>query len=519
MSQQSGTAQDLTGRDARPVAPVLEARQLYKSFFGVTVLEGVSLSLRPGEVRALLGENGAGKSTIINLLSGALPLDKGEIRIAGAPVEFKTPLEADHAGISVIRQELSLFPDLTVAEAAFAGHLPTTRFGRIDWRRMHETTARALRRLGAGIDPGAEVVTLSIGEQQLVEIARALTREARIVIMDEPTASLSPREVERLGEIVRALAAQGVAILYVSHRLDEVREICDTYTVLRDGVAISEGRIDEVANAQLIRDMAGRPVEIGRTGAARQRGPAVLEARGLRAPPTGRVGRKVHDVSFSLHANEILGLAGIIGAGRTEVARMIFGLDPVEAGEITLDGAPFRPATPMDAIRAGVGYVSEDRKELSIFPDLSVVENFAITGAVPPLPLWRNHKAAEMRLLRDYVGRLDIRAASLRAPVTNLSGGNQQKVMLARWIALRPRVLIVDEPTRGIDVGAKEDVHDLIRSIAAEGVGVLLISSDMSEILALSDRILTIREGTVTLDIDAADATTERLMSHMTSHA
>ncbi|WP_372921514.1 sugar ABC transporter ATP-binding protein [Roseovarius sp.] len=519
MSQQSGSASAVTGRDKRPVTPLLEAHALRKSFFGVTVLEGVSLALQAGEVRALLGENGAGKSTIINLLSGVLPLDGGEIRLDGQAVDFKSPLAADLAGISVIRQELSLFPDLTVAEAVFAGHLPTTRLGRIDWQHMQTATASALQRLGADIDPNAEVVTLSIGEQQLVEITRALTRQARIVIMDEPTASLSPREVERLIEIVRALSAQGVAILYVSHRLDEVREICDTYTVLRDGIAISEGDIGASDNAQLIRDMAGRPVEIGRTSAVRQRGAPVLEVRHLKAPPAGRVGRKVRDVSFSLHAHEILGLAGIIGAGRTETARMIFGLDPIEDGEILLDGVPFRPGTPADAIRAGLGYVSEDRKELSIFPDLSVVENFAMTGAVPPRAVWQNDRPGEMRLLRDFVDRLGIRAASLRAPVTNLSGGNQQKVMLARWIARKPRVLIVDEPTRGIDIGAKEDVHDLIRAVAADGVGVLLISSDMSEVLALSDRILAIREGVVSMDLDAADATAEGLMTQMTYQA
>ncbi len=509
---------ELPGRVQRSGNMLLEARGLVKRFFGVTVLNGISMSLQPGEVRALLGENGAGKSTMINLLSGVLQPDGGEIFLDGEPVRFLQPIDANHAGISVIRQELSLFPDLSVAEAVFAGHLPTTRFGRIDWKYMREATQSALGRLDLAVDVRAPVDSLSVAEQQMVEIARALTRESRVVIMDEPTASLSPKEVANLGEIIAQLSRDGVAVLYVSHRLDEVRAFCSTYTVLRDGKAISEGIVKDTTIPLLIRDMAGRDVEIGRSGAERSSGKAVLEVRNLASRPHGRVVQRVRDVSFTLHENEILGLAGIVGAGRTETARMLFGLDPIGSGDVLLEGESFAPSSPSAAMKAGIGYVSEDRKALSILPQRSVTENFALTGVVPPKLFGRNDSAGEAKLLEQFIETLDIRAASIKAPIATLSGGNQQKVILARWIARHPRVLIVDEPTRGVDVGAKEDVHDLIRKISAQGVAVLLISSDLPEILALSDRIITLLEGNVTSEVDAASATAETLMMKMTKH-
>ncbi|WP_234992313.1 sugar ABC transporter ATP-binding protein [Roseisalinus antarcticus] len=499
---------------------MLEAAALTKRFFGVTVLNEVSLSLVPGEVRALLGENGAGKSTIINLLSGVHQPDGGQIRMQGEPVQYLRPLDADHAGISVIRQELSLFPDLSVAEAIFAGHLPSRRFGLIDWAHVRRETRRALGRLGLDVDPRLPVASLSVAEQQMVEIARALTRESKVVIMDEPTASLSPKEVENLGGIVAQLSAEGVAVLYVSHRLDEVKAFCETYTVLRDGRVISDGRAAETEIPDLIRDMAGRSVEIGRGrgGAAREPGPVVLEVRNLASRRRGRGEQMVRDVSFTVRAGEILGLAGIIGAGRTETARMIFGLDPVGDGEILLDGQRFTPRGPAGAMEAGLGYVSEDRKDLSILPHRSVHENFTVTSPVAPGALGRINRGAETRLLASYIERLGIRVQNTRAPITNLSGGNQQKVVLARWIARQPRLLIIDEPTRGIDVGAKEDVHDLVRQIAGEGVAVLLISSDLPEVMALADRVVTLREGEVTGDGPASQTTPEDLMTRMTRH-
>lgn len=507
-----------SGRPARPDQPILEADHLLKRFFGVTVLDGISLSLHPGEVQALLGENGAGKSTIINLLSGVHPLDGGEIRMDGQPVQFTRPLDADQAGISVIRQELSLFPDLSVAEAIFAGHLPVKRFGRIDWAYIREATQEALSRLGLKIDSRAPVASLSVAEQQMVEIARALTRQSRIVIMDEPTASLSPKEVAHLGDIIAQLSQKGVAVLYVSHRLDEVRAFCETYTVLRDGKAISQGRVADTTIPALIKDMAGREIETGRAGALRVSGKTVLEVRNLAARGRARGGQMVKDVSFALRANEILGLAGIVGAGRTETARMIFGLDSIGDGAVLLDGKPFKPVSPAVAMAAGIGYVSEDRKDLSILPQRSVLENFALTEPVPAGILGRVDRNAEASLFDTFVASLGIKTQSYRSPIATLSGGNQQKVVLARWIALKPRILIVDEPTRGIDVGAKEDVHDLLRKIASEGVAVLLISSDLPEIIALADRIVTLREGEVTGEFDSADVSAEDLMTQMTRH-
>lgn len=321
--------QNRSDAPASSVSCVLEARDLTKRFFGVTVLEGVSLTLVPGEVRALLGENGAGKSTMINLFSGVHQPDGGELLLDGEPVRFHRPLDADHAGISVIRQELSLFPSLSVAESIFAGHLPVTRIGTVDWGRIRKAAREALARLGLSLDVRAPVASLSIAQQQMVEIARALTRRSRVVIMDEPTASLSPNEVAHLGEIIAQLSSEGVAVLYISHRLDEIRAFCSTYTVLRDGRVISSGRVAETDIPSLIRDMAGREIEIGHNDRAGVIGKPLLEVRNLASRPVARGQQRVRDVSFTLHAGEILGLAGIVGAGRTETARMIFGLDSI----------------------------------------------------------------------------------------------------------------------------------------------------------------------------------------------
>ncbi len=507
-----------SGRAERPV-PFVAAVNLVKSFFGVTVLDGVSLRLAQGEVRALLGENGAGKSTVINLLSGVFPTDSGVIEIDGAPVAFDGPRAADKAGISVIRQELSLFPDLSVAEAIFAGHLPVTGLGLVDWKRVRREARDALAQLGIpSLDVRRPVSTLSIAHQQMVEIARALTRKSRLVIMDEPTASLSPEEVGHLGEIIQRLAGEGVAILYVSHRLDEIRAFCHSYTVLRDGKMVEDGEVAAVSNAQLIRAMAGRDVEIGRRRQDAAPGDVVLEVRHLAARASGRAPARVTDVSFDVRAGEIVGLAGIVGAGRSETASMIFGVEPIGAGEIRLDGQRFSPSSTAEAIRAGIGLVPEDRKGLAILPQRAVVENFALAGAVPPRYRWLNDRAVEKGLFHRFVQRLGVRASSFDAPIATLSGGNQQKVILSRWIARQPKILIVDEPTRGIDIGAKEDVHTLLRDIAGQGVAVLVISSDLPELMALSDRIVVLREGRSVFETVGGSASAEELMTKMTRH-
>lgn len=507
---------ETSGRVERPV-PFVTAVDLVKRFFGVTVLDGISLALRPGEVRALLGENGAGKSTVINLLSGVFAPDAGVIEVDGVAVAFNGPRDADKAGISVIRQELSLFPDLSVAEAIFAGHLPVTRVGTVDWKRVRQVAREALSQLGiSSFDVRQPVASLSIAQQQMVEIARALTRKSRLLIMDEPTASLSPEEVSHLGEIIARLSREGVAILYVSHRLDEIRAFCQSYTVLRDGKMVEDGDVAAVDNAQLIRAMAGRDVEVGKRRESITPGAVVLEVRNLAARTSGRAPARVTDVSFDVRAGEIVGLAGIVGAGRSETARMIFGADPVGAGEIRIGGQRFSPSSTIEAIRAGIGLVPEDRKGEAILPQRAVVENFALAGASPPRYRWINDRNAEKGLFGSFVERLGIRASSLNAPIATLSGGNQQKVILSRWIARRPKVLIVDEPTRGIDIGAKEDVHGLLREIAGQGVAVLVISSDLPELMSLSDRIVVLREGCSVFETAGVSAVAEELMARMT---
>ena len=480
----------------RSGAPVLSADHLVKRFFGQTVLDRVSLSLQAGEIRALLGENGAGKSTLINLLSGALQPDDGAIRLDGCPLALARPLDALRLGISTIRQEFSLFDDLSVKESLFAGNLPVTRFGLVDWRRMEARAVEALARLGFAIDPDRTVADLSVAERQLVEIARALTHRSRVVIMDEPTASLSPAEVERLKAIVRQLAEDGIAILCVSHRLEEVVDLCDAYTVLRDGRAVAEGKIADVTGEVLARLMVGRAIDSGRVGSQAAAGRVVFEARGLSAASDAP--GAVRDVSFSLRAGEIVGLAGIVGAGRTEIARMIFGLDPVGAGAMRLGDAPFRPRAPAQAIARGVALVPEDRQKFGVFPPLGVAENFAMPKGGQGCVGGVLDRRAERRLLAQFAATLNLRSPGADAPIATLSGGNQQKVVLARWLALAPVLLIVDEPTRGVDIAAKADVHTLLRRLAAEGIAILLISSDLPEILALSDRILTLRGGRLT---------------------
>jgi inositol transport system ATP-binding protein len=494
--------------------PVLAADRLVKRFFGQTALDHVSLSLKAGEIRALLGENGAGKSTLINLLSGALRPDAGTIRLDGRPLELHRPLDAWRVGVSTIRQEFSLFDDLSVMESMFAGNLPVDRLGLVDWRQVERRAVEALAKLGVPINPRRRVAELSVAEQQLVEIARALTHRSRVVIMDEPTASLSPAEVERLKTIVRQLARDRIAVLYVSHRLEEVVDLCETYTVLRDGRAVAEGTISGVTSETLARMMVGRVIDASRVDRGAAPGRVVFEARGLSA--ASAVPGAVRDVAFSLRAGEIVGLAGIVGAGRTEIARMIFGLDPAGAGEMRLEGDPFRPRSPAEAISRGVALVPEDRQKLGVFLPLGVAENFAMpkggAGRIGGLL----DRRAERRLLGKFAAALNLRSPGPEAPIASLSGGNQQKVVLARWLALAPVLLIADEPTRGVDIAAKADVHALLRRLASEGVAILLISSDLPEILSLSDRILTLRAGRLSGERSAADASEESLMQLMT---
>lgn len=496
----------------------ISVRNLTKSFFGQTVLDSVSFSLQTGEIRALLGENGAGKSTLINLLSGVHQPDSGHIILQGREISFNQPLDAWKSGITTIHQEFILFPDLTVAETIFAGHLPVNLFGFIRWNAINNDARQVLALLGVSINPSRRIAELSIAEQQLVEIARALTSKPRLIIMDEPTAALSPTEVEKLKQVVRTIAASGVAVIYVSHRLEEIKSLCETYTVLRDGQLVGQGAVEDVSIDHLVRLMVGRDLADVDHGARGDTGSTILEVENLSSVGVGADRVSVRKVSFTVKAGEIVGFAGLVGAGRTEIARLIFGADPIGSGTLRLQGKAYRPSSPRDAIAAGIGLVPEDRKQQALFMSLTVEENFAIIHSPTRTARQFIDRQRERLAFLDFKKQLNLRAVSLEAKIATLSGGNQQKVVLARWMAQHPVLLIVDEPTRGVDIAAKADVHRLLRGMAAKGVAIILISSDLPEVLAVSDRILTLHAGQLTGELSAHEANEENVMQLMTRH-
>ncbi len=488
---------------------------LAKSYSGVRALRGVSFDLRRGEVHALVGENGAGKSTLIKAITGAIEPDAGEIAIDGRPVAWMDPHGASAAGIAAIYQQPSLFPHLTVAENIA---LRTERGGPwrlVDWERRRAHARELLQRIGAAIDPDALVETLSMPEQQLVEIARALGTDARILIMDEPTASLGDREVESLFRAIALLKARGAGIVYISHRLDEIFAIADRVTVLRDGETVGTHASSDVTRAALVGLMVGRtmadvyPVREPIPADA----PAVLELHGVGHPPSG-----VHGVSLSVRRGEILGVAGLVGSGRTELAEIIFGLRPAGAGQIKLNGRPVRIDSPSRAIGLGIGYVPEDRRQHGVVLDMSVTANTSLAGLRRVARAGLIDRAAEAAAAAAFVERLRIKTASLDSDVGALSGGNQQKVALARWLATQPSVLILDEPTQGVDVGAKAEIHRLIAELAQGGLAILMISSELPETLGLSDRIAVMHAGTIAGVVDRRDATQDRLLHLALGH-
>jgi ABC-type sugar transport system ATPase subunit len=499
-------------------APLLRMSGIEKSFPGVKALSGVDFEVARGEVHALLGENGAGKSTLLKILSGAQQPDAGTILFDGEEIGLANPLEAQNRGIVTIYQEFNLVPSLSIAENVFIGREPV-RMGFVDWRSMARRTREITRRVGLDLDPGRLVADLSVAEQQMVEIARALSMDAKLVIMDEPTSALSETEVERLFRIVRDLRAQGISVIFVTHRLDEVMQICDRMTVLRDGRLAGAGLITGTTIDDIIRLMVGREIERLFQHRQRHGEPDValrVENLSGEGDPRFPHATVVRDVSFEVHKGEILGLAGLVGAGRTELARAIFGADPVGSGRIRLDGREVTIRSPADAIRAGIGLVPEDRKQQALFLALAVKDNLAIAALdklVGGLGLVDDRR--EAALVEDYRRKLGIKMASPTQEVANLSGGNQQKVVLARWLALGPQVLIVDEPTRGIDVAAKAEVHQLLYDLADAGIAVIAISSELPEVMTISDRILTMRQGRITGEMAAAEATEERLMQLM----
>lgn len=473
--------------------PILEMKGISKSFGANRALKDVSITVRSGEIHALMGENGAGKSTLMKILSGAYQADPGgTILIDGRPVSIDGPLAARALGVSVIYQELTLAPNLTVGENIFLGTEPR-RGGLIDRRAMAAASDALLQRLGVGFSATTVVGTLSMAERQMVEIARALNAQSRILVMDEPTTSLSTRETERLFALIRRLRDEGLAIIYISHRMGEIYELADFVSVLRDGTAV--GTIDraELSAETLVRMMVGRDLaSFYKKAHSAGRGGVIFSVRGMRD------GRRVHNCGLDLHEGEVLGIAGLVGAGRTEFARLIYGADRSLAGQITLDGKPLTIRTPGDAIAAGIVYLTEDRKRLGLFLDMSVREN--INLGVIGLDAMRGGRLnfpAAARRAADAITALGIRVVADMINVGALSGGNQQKVLLARLLETKPRVLILDEPTRGVDIGAKSEIYRLIDSLARAKVGVIVISSDLPEVVGICDRVLVMREGRI----------------------
>ncbi len=485
---------------------ILRVTGAAKAFSGVPALREAALEVRGGEIHALVGENGAGKSTLIKIVAGAHAPDRGTVELAGSPVRFAGPLDAWRAGIAVIHQELSLVPALTVRENLFLGR-EAARGGFVDAGAERRRAREALARLGADVEPEALAGDLDVARQQLVEIARALLADARLLILDEPTAALTPRESDALLAILAELRGRGIAILLVSHRLDEVLRAADRVTVMRDGVTLGTWPTRELTREALIERMVGRPLAQEFPKVAAARGAPLLEVRGLR-------GGRVRDVSFAARAGEVLGIAGLAGAGRTDLARLIFGADRLEAGEVLLDGRPVTIRSPREAIRLGICLLTEDRKAQGLALGLGARDNFAL----PNLGRWSRRAWIDGRVEDAAFGRhveaLRIRLAGPEQPARELSGGNQQKLLVARWLESDARVVIFDEPTRGIDVGAKHEMYLLMNDLAARGKAIVMISSELPEVLGMSDRILVMRAGRITGEIDdVAAATQERVMA------
>jgi len=492
---------------------LISMRGIIKRYPGVIALHNVSLSVEPGEVMALVGENGAGKSTLLKILAGATRADEGIIEIAGQLVQIHSPRDSQAHGIAVIYQELNLANDLSVAENIYVGREPKTRFGTVDFVAMKRGAGRLLASLGIQVSPDEIVGNLNIALRQMVEIAKALLVHARLIVMDEPTSSLTEEEVETLLALVRQLRTTGVSVIYVSHRMREIFEIADRITVMRDGSVIGVCDAHTTSPNDIVQMMVGRELQdlYGvRTVPVDQTATPTLEVRKLSSGPL------LHDVSFSVRPGEIVALAGLIGAGRSDAALTIFGAVKRRGGEILIDGKPLALRTPSEAMDAGIGFVPEDRKSMGLFLGLPVRENMSSASLPKVSRFWVISRRRDAELARTYAQQLGLRESAVEVAADTLSGGNQQKVVLARWLARRPKLLILDEPTRGVDVGAKAEIYQLIRRIAAKGVAVLVISSELTEVLGIADRVLVMREGHGVGELDAADATEKRVMAMAT---
>ena len=493
--------------------PLLSAVRITKSYAGVRALSDVSFDLAPGEVHAIVGENGAGKSTLIKVMTGAVAPDSGTLSVAGRVVAAMTPSLSRALGIAAIYQQPALFPHLTVAENIAFALEPPGAWRRIDWSRRNREARHLLTRVGADLDGGRLVDSLSMPEQQLVEIAKAVGSSARVLIMDEPTASLSDPEVARLFEVVARLKSENVSVIYISHRLEEIFAIADRVTVLRDGSTVGTHTCGGLQRSTLIHLMIGRELSVVFPKRAVPQGPVALELRAVTSASAG-----VRDVSRTVRSGEILGLAGLVGSGRTGLAQTVFGLTPADSGDVLVHGRAVDVRSPGCAILAGIGYLPEDRKQHGVIADMAVDENVSLASLPAVARGGMIDRPRERRQAREYVDRLQIKTAAVSSEVESLSGGNQQKVALARWLATSPKVLILDEPTQGVDVGSKSEIHALVQDLAERGLAILMISSELPEILGMSDRIAVMRGGTSAGTVSREEATQERVMAIALGH-
>ncbi|PKQ75581.1 ribose ABC transporter ATP-binding protein RbsA [Aeromonas sobria] len=488
------------------LSPILELTGIVKTFPGVRALDEAGLRVYPGQVMALLGENGAGKSTLMKVLTGIYQADAGSVSYRGQPVHFKGPRDSQDQGISIIHQELNLLPELSIAANIFLGREPRTRFGSIDHKQLRERASGLLGRLGVKHGPDTRLGDLSIGEQQMVEIAKALSFDASVIIMDEPTDALTDTETEQLFVVIRELRQQGCGIVYISHRLKEIFQICDRVTVLRDGKWTGEKAVSELDEDKIIEMMVGRRLEEQYPRLARELGPVSLQVKNLTGPG-------VRGVNFSLRQGEILGFSGLMGSGRTELMKLIYGASPISAGEVEVDGHGLVPRSPADGLAAGIAYISEDRKGDGLVLELSVRENMSLCALGEFISHGKIDGKAERQAVSDYVRLFNIKTPSQDQLIKLLSGGNQQKVAIAKGLLTRPKVLILDEPTRGVDVGAKKEIYQLINQFKKEGMSIILVSSEMPEVLGMSDRIMVMHEGRISAEFNTRDANQEKLMA------
>ncbi|MBY0099642.1 sugar ABC transporter ATP-binding protein [Mesobacillus maritimus] len=479
---------------------------IYKAFGTNQVLTGVDFELKEGEVHALMGENGAGKSTMMNVLTGLHSLDKGKISVDGKETYFKNPKEAEQAGITFIHQELNIWPEMTVLDNMFIGKEPKNAIGLVDSAKMKRLALEQFNRLDVSLPLDKEAGSCSVGEQQMIEIAKALMTKAKVIIMDEPTAALTEREIQKLFEVIASLKKEGVSIVYISHRMEEIFAICDRITVMRDGKTVDTKPIPETNFEEVVKKMVGRELTDRFPKRNSQIGETVLEVKNL-------TGKAFRDVSFSISSGEIVGVSGLMGAGRTEIMRGIFGLDSLESGEVILNGKKVTIKNASQAVNLGIGFITEDRKDEGLVLDFSIKDNIALPSLSSFAPKGLIKEKDETNFVEMLIKRLTVKTESAETRVGDLSGGNQQKVVIAKWIGISPKVLILDEPTRGVDVGAKREIYQLMNELTDRGVAIIMVSSELPEVLGMSDRILVVHEGKITGELPKETATQENIMT------